>query len=111
MTPEADGELSRQLGRLEGKVEAVDGRLGGLEEGQREARAQSTQEHAEVRRDFAAGIERIEAALTTRLNKHAEEIDDLQESRAKGRGILIMLLSASTIAGAVVAILNATGVL
>jgi chromosome segregation ATPase len=106
-----NGDLGRQLGRLEGRLEAVGGDVGGLKEEVREMRAQSTQEHSEVRDSVARAVETIETRLTSRLNKHSEEIDDLQESRAKGRGIILLLLSASTVAAAAAAVLGVTGTL
>jgi predicted RNase H-like nuclease (RuvC/YqgF family) len=106
-----DPGLSHQIGKVEGKVDALSDRIGAIEGSQREMRAQGTQEHTEVRQAVRDGVESIEQKLTTRLNKHSEEIDDLQESRAKGRGIVLLLLSGSTIAAAAAAVLGVAGVL
>lgn len=103
--------LSHQIGKVEGKVDALSDRIGAIEDGQREMRAQGTQEHAEVRQAVKSAVDSIEQKLTTRLNKHSGEIDSLQESRAKGRGIILLLLTCSTIAGAAAAVLGVTGVL
>lgn len=109
--PIQNGDLGRQLGRLEGRIEAVGGDLTGVKEELREMRAQSTQEHSEVRDSVAHAVETIEERLTGRLNRHSGEIDSLQGTRDKLRGIVILALSLSTVAGAAAAILNAVGVL
>lgn len=111
MNPPDNGDTGRQIGNLEGKVDALSDRMSGLELGQREMQAQSTREHAEVRQAVRDAVDAIEAKLAGRLGKHSEEIDDLQESRAKGRGVILLLLSGSTIAGAAAAVLGAAGVL
>lgn len=103
--------LSHQIGTVEGKVDALSGRIEAIESGQREMRAQGTQEHAEVRQTVRDAVESIEQKLASRLTKHSEEIDDLQESRAKVRGVILLLLSGSTIAAAAAAVLSVTGVL
>lgn len=107
---ESEG-LGLQVGKIEGKVDALSDRIAALEVGQREMQTQSTREHAEVRQAVRDAVDAIEGKLTGRLTKHSEEIDDLQESRAKGRGVILLLLSGSTVAAAAAAVLGVAGVL
>jgi hypothetical protein len=110
-TTNGDIDIGRQIGRLEGRVESVANEISGVKSDLHDMQIRSTAEHAEVRQSIRDGVNEIESKLTGRLNKHADELDDLQESRAKGRGIILLLLTVSTIAGATAAVLNAAGVL
>jgi len=99
-----DVDLAIKIGNLEGKVDALGRQVGGLEQGQREARIQGAKEHAEVRRDFKAAVAEIRNELVGRLNRHGEELDDLQESRAGWRMIARVIVIGSSVSAAAAAI-------
>lgn len=101
----SDVELAVRLGNLEGKVDALSSQVSGLEQGQREARVQGAKEHAEVRRDFRDAVKEIRDELVGRLNRHGDEIDSLQQSRAGGRMVLRVAVTASSLATAAVVVL------
>jgi len=82
-----DGEVGRQLGRLEGNVEALSDRVGAVSENLRELRTENARDHAAVVRtleEIRGGLQR--KADTTRVNDHASRIDSLEKTRDEQRG-------------------------
>lgn len=99
-------DISRQIGKLEGTVEA-------LTQGVGELRAENARDHAEV----VASIERLGAKLEAkadniRVDDHALRIDSLEQTRDKGRGFMLALVAIQStllLASAVLSVLAATG--
>ncbi len=117
MTTAETAALSQQVGKIDGKVDALGERVGGLERGQREFAAQSSREHAEVRRDFKEAVREIKEEMTSRLDEQHGRIDGLEavndrergaedQDKRRGRQVSTFVAGLFSLAGLVVGVLT-----
>lgn len=121
MAPETvvNGDLGRQLGRLEGNLDAMKDRVEALSEGVRELRNESTQGHAEVmRRLDKIGDRTAEKAPLDRVEAVEKRADSLEATRDRdggegdiGKLIVRTVYAAAVLIVAILGYLAGTGTL
>lgn len=91
MNPD-DATFARQIGRLEGNVEALSERIGTVSENLRDLRSENAHDHGEVIRRLEQIHGRLDQkADVARVNNHAARIDSLEATRDKGDGATLVV--------------------